>query len=107
MDLDGQKVRKVQHLCNDLGIKDFEGKPLKEDNELGPRTRSCIAKLPVLKLGSNGPALEFVQEIVKAVPVDGIFGPITQRCVEEDQKSKNIRPDGIVGPQTLAVMINT
>ncbi|MDP4146652.1 MAG: peptidoglycan-binding domain-containing protein, partial [Bacillota bacterium] len=99
------KILKFQKLCNTLGIRDFEGKALAEDNKLGPRTRSCIDKMPVLKEGSNGEAVRFVQEIVKAEPVDGSFGPITKKCVMEYQRAKNIEVDGIVGPQTWTTMI--
>lgn len=34
-------------------------------------------------------------------PVDGIFGPLTEKAVREFQMSVGINPDGIVGPQTL------
>lgn len=104
-DMDSERIKKFQHLCNLLKIRDDQGKPLKEDNALGPRTRSCISKMPVLKTGSKGQAVEFVQEIVKAEPTDGDFGPITQRCVKEFQKLKNIQVDGIVGHQTWAAII--
>lgn len=106
-DMDSLRIKKFQHLCNLLKIRDDHGKPLKEDNALGPRKRSCISKMPVLKTGSKGQAVEFVQEIVKAEPADGDFGPITQRCVMKFQKLKNIQEDGIVGPQTWAAMITT
>lgn len=99
------KILKFQKLCNRLGIRDYEGKKLSEDNKLGPRTRSCTGKMPVLKEGSKGEAVKFVQEIVKAVPVDGSFGPITKKCVMEYQKSKNIKTDGIVGPETWAAIV--
>jgi peptidoglycan hydrolase-like protein with peptidoglycan-binding domain len=79
----GDKILKFQRLCNNLGIRDYEGKALTEDNKLGPRTRSCTGKMPVQKEGSKGEAVRFIQEIIKAVPVDGSFGPITKKCVME------------------------
>lgn len=99
------KILKFQQMCNKLGIKDDAGKALVEDNILGPRSRSCIAKLPTLKLGSSGKAVRFVQEVVNAVPVDGDFGPITRNCVIEYQRSKNIAVDGIVGQETWRVIV--
>ena len=41
------------------------------------------------------------------MPVDGIFGPGTQRAVENFQQEHHIIPaDGIVGPQTKVVLDN-
>ena len=99
------KIIKFQRLCNRLSIKDSEGEALIEDSILGSRTMSCISKMPMLKIGSKGPAVEFVQEIVKAVPVDGDFGPITRKCVMEYQKGKAAQVDGIVGKETWTVMV--
>jgi hypothetical protein len=103
----GEKIRKFQQLCNRLNIKDSEGNALVEDNILGPKTRSCIDKMPTLKVGSSGLAVEFVQEVVNADPVDGDFGPITRKCVIEYQRGKNIVVDGIVGKETWAVIVTT
>lgn len=101
------KILKFQQMCNKLGIKDSEGKALVEDNILGPRTRSCITKLPTLKLGSKGLAVRFLQEVVNAVPVDSDFGSITRNCVIEYQRGKNIAADGIVGKETWTVIVTT
>lgn len=43
--VDNMEVRDVQHVCNVLGIKDYEGKPLAEDNSHGKRTESARVKL--------------------------------------------------------------
>ncbi|KXG78683.1 Spore cortex-lytic enzyme [Fervidicola ferrireducens] len=37
-------------------------------------------------------------------PIDGIFGPLTERAVRQLQRDNNIKVDGIVGPQTYAVL---
>lgn len=99
------KILRFQKLCNSLEIRDYEGKALAEDNKLGPRTRSCTGKMPLLKEGSKGEAVRFIQEIVKATPVDGSFGPITKKCVIQYQRSKNIEVDGIVGIQTWTTIV--
>jgi hypothetical protein len=101
------KILRFQKLCNSLGIRDNEGKALIEDNKLGPRTRSCTGKMPVLKEGSRGEAVRFVQEVLKAAPIDGSFGPITKKYVVEYQKDKSIEEDGIVGHQTWSTIITT
>ncbi len=105
--IEASKVLKFQALCNRLGIRDYEGKVLSEDNKLGPRTRSCLAKMPTLKEGSRGAAVEFIQEIVKAVPIDGSFGPVTRKCVRDYQKVKNIEVDGVVGIETWTIIATT
>lgn len=98
-------ILKFQRLCNELNITDSEGKTLEEDNILGWRTKSCIDKLPMLKSGCKGHLVEFVQSLVNAEPVDGIFGPVTKKCVMEHQRSCNLQIDGIVGPQTWTSLI--
>lgn len=35
---------------------------------------------------------------------DGVFGPATQKAVEQFQRNQGLRPDGIIGPQTWATL---
>lgn len=107
VDTISDKIQRFQALCNKLNIKDSEGKALVEDNKLGPRTRGCITKMPVLRMGSRGAAVEFVQEIIDAKPIDGSFGPVTEKCVIEYQKRKGVEADGIVGSKTWNIVITT
>lgn len=102
----GGKIRKFQRLCNVLDIRDREGRMLEEDNILGERTKSCIGKMPVLMVGSQGAAVEFVQEFVNAQPIDGDFGQITRQCVMGFQGDKNIIVDGIVGIETWSNLVS-
>lgn len=106
-DIDNQKIRKFQHLCNVLGITDCGGKRLSEDNVLGLRTKSCISKMPMLMVGSKGPAVEFIQEVLKLIPTDSEFGHITRYAVMEYQESKGIKADGIVGRETWSCIVTT
>lgn len=98
-------IARFQRLCNEQSIKDSEGKALVEDNILGWRTKSCIEKLPMLKVGSKGLAVEFVQQLINAVPVDGDFGSVTKKCVMEYQRNNNLKADGIVGFQSWTSLI--
>lgn len=48
-----------------------------------------------------------LQKILKSFgfnpgPLDGIFGPLTEKAVREFQMSVGLNPDGIVGPKTLS-----
>jgi peptidoglycan hydrolase-like protein with peptidoglycan-binding domain len=103
--IENEKILSFQKLCNSLGIKDYEGKELVGDGVLGTRTLSCIDKMPLLKQGSQGIAVEFIQEVVGAKPIDGDFGPITLEKVIEYQRNSNIDADGIVGKDTWTSLI--
>ena len=60
---------------------------------------------PVLKKGSNDPAVRDLQEALKALghdpgPVDGIFGAKTESAVKKFQQAQEIAADGVVGRVT-------
>lgn len=61
---------------------------------------------PMLKQGSNGPAVEELQQKLNAdgatppLVVDGIFGPLTRGAAVAFQQKYGLAPDGIVGPLT-------
>lgn len=52
---------------------------------------------------TNKPMTKLIQEVVGS-PIDGIFGPLTQRYVINWQSANNLVADGIVGPKTLDAM---
>lgn len=56
------------------------------------------------KIGSRG---EIVKQIQKALHLyeDGLFGINTEEAVKKFQASHGLKPDGIVGPATLALLI--
>ena len=56
------------------------------------------------KIGSRG---EIVKQIQKALHLyeDGIYGINTEEAVKKFQASHGLKPDGIVGPATLAKLI--
>jgi peptidoglycan hydrolase-like protein with peptidoglycan-binding domain len=65
--------------------------------------------MPLLKKGSSGPNVLTLQTTLKQLGfdpkgVDGKFGPGTQAAVIAFQKSKNLTPDGKVGPKTSAAL---
>ena len=60
---------------------------------------------PVLKKGSNDPAVRDLQEAMKALghdpgPIDGVFGEATEAAVKAFQQENGITVDGIVGERT-------
>ena len=60
---------------------------------------------PVLRKGSNDPAVRDLQEALKALghdpgPVDGVFGAQTENAVRAFQQARGITVDGVVGRVT-------
>jgi peptidoglycan hydrolase-like protein with peptidoglycan-binding domain len=60
---------------------------------------------PVLKKGSNEPAVRDLQEALGALghyhgPIDGAFGDATEAAVKAFQQAREIPADGIVGKVT-------
>ena len=60
---------------------------------------------PVLKKGSNDPAVRDLQAALKALghdpgPIDGVFGPTTEAAVKAFQQEREIPADGVVGRVT-------
>jgi putative chitinase len=65
--------------------------------------------MSVFKFGDKGPEVSMLQQRLKEVGfnpglVDGDFGLGTEAAVIAFQKSKNLLPDGIVGPKTLTAL---
>jgi peptidoglycan hydrolase-like protein with peptidoglycan-binding domain len=60
---------------------------------------------PILKIGSNEPAVRDLQEALVALgfdpgPVDGVFGAKTESAVRKFQQAREIPIDGVVGRVT-------
>jgi len=80
------------------------------------KIREIEAKIPptpgTLRVGSRGEAVKALQTRLNALgfnagEVDGIFGSKTLLAVQNFQKSKGLKPDGIVGPQTHNALAGT
>lgn len=66
---------------------------------------------PQYRSGSRGESVKSIQYLLGAanlrVAVDGIFGPATERAVEQFQAAKGLTVDGIVGPATWEGLVVT
>lgn len=62
-------------------------------------------KLPLLKQGSKGAAVERLQGLL-SITVDGKFGPGTKKAVQAFQKENGLIADGEVGTMTWKVLLN-
>lgn len=63
--------------------------------------------LPLLKRGSTGKAVKWLQIALGGLAVDGSFGWKTLNAVVTFQKNHGLDPDGEVGPLTWAAIINS
>lgn len=82
--------------------------PAQPDNS-NESTQQASIDLPVLRLGMRGPAVTRLQERLKSLgfyqgTIDGVFGAETQAAVQEAQRSSDLEPDGVVGPDTWTVL---
>lgn len=63
---------------------------------------------PVLRRGSSGPKVRDVQNALRvagfAVRLDGAFGAETDSATRAFQASRELKPDGVVGPATWAAL---
>lgn len=64
--------------------------------------QSGVSPIRALRKGDQGPDVIAVQVALGITPVDGIFGPDTDRAVRNFQQSHGLVPDGIVGRMTKA-----
>ena len=80
--------------------------------------QTCTVKLPLLKRGSTGPAVESAQTLLiqrgyacggrkflgRETP-DGDFGPATEQSVRDFQTAQGLEPDGEIGEDTWPVLV--
>jgi hypothetical protein len=68
------------------------------------RSRRSIRNVPNLRFGNSGSAVRVLQRLLVAngynLPVDGVYGALTESAVKAFQVQRNLRVDGIVGTNT-------
>ncbi len=79
-----------------------------QQTSLRRETESSESSVRTLQLGDRGSQVSALQESLAAAgfpaKTNGIFDAATQRAVIRFQQAKRLTVDGIVGPQTLAVL---
>ncbi len=96
-----EKVVKYYQLDRDLTC----------DGIIGPQTWGRLDP-PTVKRGATGDAVTLLQTLLKRYEyppfdpgaVDGDFGPNTEQAVRHFQTELNLEVDGIVGPDTWAML---
>lgn len=92
-----------------------EGMKVKADTKLGKwRYWGVLAAAPLspakatLRRGDTGPEVTALQQALHALgydlAADGVFGPVTRRCVKAYQRARGLSADGVVGPLTWAAL---
>ena len=68
-----------------------------------------VVDLPVVLPGERSEVVEIIQHLLSFyrsdTPVDGIFGPDTERAVRNFQSKSACEEQGIVGPETWACLL--
>lgn len=70
---------------------------------------NCEFGYRILRRGMRGNDVKILQSKLQSLgydvgPIDGIFGPRTERAVINFQRDNRIKVDGIVGPQTYDML---
>lgn len=60
-----------------------------------------------LKIGDNNEYVKELQTLLNLNPIDGIFGPNTEKAVKKFQYENNLTVDGLVGNKTWDAMLST
>jgi len=124
-------VIRLQKALNRLRMTDYSGKPLDEDDDMGPATISALknfqeivdiqqtgiagpttwgainqvlAKPVIRKNHAAGIVMKYLQYRVGA-EVDGIYGALTEAAIQQFQRANGLYGDGIVGNLTWRKLI--
>jgi peptidoglycan hydrolase-like protein with peptidoglycan-binding domain len=81
---------------------------LTADGVVGPQTWARLDP-PTVKRGSSGDAVKLAQQLLESYgyevgSIDGDFGPKTEQAVKKFQDDFLLEVDGIVGPETWAML---
>ena len=95
-----------------------EPQPAQSEGESAPSPQTVLVRLPLLKRGATGTAVESAQAVLihrgydcggrkflgRETP-DGDFGPATEQSVKAFQNKTALEPDGEIGSATWAALL--
>lgn len=73
---------------------------------LAPVPASDDQARPTIRREARGPVVVALQTLLGIAPATGYFGPVTEAKVRAWQRTRDLVPDGIVGPKSWAVFDN-
>ncbi|MCF6136286.1 peptidoglycan-binding protein [Pseudalkalibacillus berkeleyi] len=95
------------------GVKNFQKDyDLKPTGTVDQETADVLEEATeMIERGDRGKAVQHLQKHLAEMKlynykVDGIFGPITEKAVENFQNKNSLQVDGIAGPETKAALFN-
>jgi hypothetical protein len=101
------KVFKLQHALNAMGITDYYGRRLVEDGWMGPNTKAALEKVAVRR-GDNNILVGWIQEQLN-IKIDNDYGDAPWRqtydAILNYQKSKGLIVDGVAGINTILKLV--
>jgi hypothetical protein len=103
------KIFKLQHALNILGITDSNGNSLIEDGWIGSKTLSALSKRQaVVRRGDVNILVGWIQEVLN-ITSDNCYGNSpyfeTYNAILNFQRNNGLDDDGIVGPNTWAALV--
>lgn len=111
-EMDGTQWTSQFETAGMSGATSFVDMSMLADNFFGlpqSETERLVTELGTVRQGMIGEAVRTVQGLCCArlgtLKVDGLFGPVTVTAVRTIQGRAHITADGIVGPQTWAVLL--
>jgi hypothetical protein len=73
-------------------------------SSVAPASAAKPRLVGMLRRGSTGANVRYLQTALGGLKVDGQFGPITDKAVRAFQAARGLKVDGIVGPITWAAL---
>jgi Putative peptidoglycan binding domain len=99
-----EKVVQKQMSTNSFELADA-GNIYKKGIQVSTRYSATRNKtMPVIGFGNSGISVKVLQKLLVSngygVPIDGVFGPITETAVKAFQNRRSLSTDGVVGQKT-------
>lgn len=103
-----EQVAQKQKFTTSIEVADASYIPRKSDKkdiQLSSRYSTTQRKpMPIIGFGSSGTSVRVLQKLLISngygVPVDGVFGPVTEIAVKAFQNRRRLSTDGLVGQKT-------
>ena len=102
-----EQIAQKQMSVSSFELADAGSIPItkKRDIQVSTRyTRTQNQPMPVISFGSSGTSVRALQKLLIAngygIPIDGVFGPVTEIAVKAFQNRRSLSTDGVVGQKT-------
>ncbi len=102
-----EQVAQKQMSVSSFELADAGNIPMRRKRGIQVSTRYAIIQnkpMPVISFGSSGISVKVLQKLLISngygVPIDGVFGPVTETAVKAFQNRRRLLTDGVVGQKT-------